>query len=255
MKRKYSNGFSLVEMAVVLVIIGLLLGGLLMPLATQMEQQKILETRKTIEAAKEALLGFAAANGRLPCPADENSNGVEIFLSAADNASTGRCAAYPNGSFLPAVTLGLNGLDSEGYATDAWGIRQNRLRYMVFTGNIGPSNNTFTRADGMRSAGMATIAGTPELLSICRTNSTATNCGGAANVLTLQAPMLVFSLGRNATSGAPGVDEAQNLNNDTIFVSHEMAAPTAPNGEFDDILSWVSINTLFSRMMTAGTLP
>jgi prepilin-type N-terminal cleavage/methylation domain-containing protein len=39
-------GFTLVEMAIVLVIVGLLLGGLLMPLSAQIEQRRIGETQK-----------------------------------------------------------------------------------------------------------------------------------------------------------------------------------------------------------------
>lgn len=64
------NGFTLIEIAMVLVIIGLLLGGLLMPLATQVDVQRRIETEKAMEQIKEALIGFAMVNGRLPCPAD-----------------------------------------------------------------------------------------------------------------------------------------------------------------------------------------
>ena len=38
------GGFSLIEMAVVVVILGLLLGGLLAPLAAQQDAQKTAET-------------------------------------------------------------------------------------------------------------------------------------------------------------------------------------------------------------------
>ena len=40
------KGFTLVEMAVVLLIIGLLLGGLLMPLSEQVNSQRYGETRE-----------------------------------------------------------------------------------------------------------------------------------------------------------------------------------------------------------------
>jgi len=45
-------------MAIVLVIIGLLLGGLLMPLSAQLEQQRISETQKYLDQIREALLGL-----------------------------------------------------------------------------------------------------------------------------------------------------------------------------------------------------
>ena len=57
-----SRGFTLIELAVSIFIIALVLGAILVPLATQVEQRQISETQKTLEDAKEALLGFALAN-------------------------------------------------------------------------------------------------------------------------------------------------------------------------------------------------
>lgn len=70
------SGFTLVEMAVVLIIIGLIVGSLVTPLTMQMELHNKQETKKTLDTIKEALIGFALANGRLPCP-DFNGDGIE----------------------------------------------------------------------------------------------------------------------------------------------------------------------------------
>lgn len=245
---KTENGFTLVEMAIVLVIVGLLLGGLLMPLATQIEQKKIAETDKYLEQVKEALLGYAAANGRLPCPATAVSNGAESPVG-------GGVCTNPYNGFLPAVTLGLTPVDSQGFAIDAWSGTLNRVRYAVTTAN----GSAFTTAGGMRAAGMGAL--TPNL-SVCTsaTGITPTTCGGAANTLTSTAPVIIYSLGKNAPTGGLGLDEAANpnpnsANNDQVFISHTPATTTAPNGEFDDIVTWISVNTLFSRMIASGTLP
>lgn len=106
-----TRGFSLIELAVVLVIIGLMLGGLLVPLSTQMETDKRKETTATLASIREALIGFSIINKRLPCP-DTNQDGIE-------NCSL----TQPNGtlSFLPYADLGVS-------PTDAWG---NTWRYMV----------------------------------------------------------------------------------------------------------------------------
>ncbi|MEQ1674083.1 MAG: prepilin-type N-terminal cleavage/methylation domain-containing protein, partial [Candidatus Nitrotoga sp.] len=74
--RKHQAGFSLIELAIVLLIVGLLLGGLIPTLSSQIEQQRINETRKQLEEIKQALTGFVIANGRLPC-ADTNADGEE----------------------------------------------------------------------------------------------------------------------------------------------------------------------------------
>ena len=70
-------GFTLVEMAVVLLIVALLVGSGLSVVSAQVEQQKYKDTQRILDDAREALLGFAAANGRLPCPATAASNGIE----------------------------------------------------------------------------------------------------------------------------------------------------------------------------------
>ena len=50
-----SRGFTLIELAVALFIIALLLGSILVPLATQVEQRQISETQKTMEEIRDAL--------------------------------------------------------------------------------------------------------------------------------------------------------------------------------------------------------
>ena len=72
-----TRGFTLVEIAVALFIVTLVLGSILVPLTSQVEQRQISDTRKTLEEIKEALMGFAVANGYLPCPAISATNGLE----------------------------------------------------------------------------------------------------------------------------------------------------------------------------------
>ena len=242
---KQASGFSLIEMAFVLVIITLLLGGLLVPFTTQVEQRRITETNKAMEEVKEALLGFAIANGRLPCP-DATGDAVapNINNDGLEDRTGGVCNATQLEGNLPWVTLGVG-------AADAWG---NHLRYRVtqaFT-----DTGTFT----------LNAAGT---LRVCTT-------AACAATLATQVPAVVVSHGRNGLGainvnraagdstripcpGAPptcSADENVNLvatNND--FVSRILTAATTPAGEFDDTVAWLSTNILFNRMVSAGKLP
>ena len=100
-----NRAFTLVEMAIVLVIVGLLLGGMLAPLSAQMEQRRVADTTRALEEAREALAGFAARNGHLPCPAISAANGLE------DRSGT-RCGNGRRLGFLPWATLGLPKLDA-----------------------------------------------------------------------------------------------------------------------------------------------
>jgi type II secretory pathway pseudopilin PulG len=260
--RLRTGGFTLVELAVVVLVITLLLGGLLVPLATQVEQRNVSETQKRLQEVKEALIGYAMANGRFPCPAVSDTAGDIGVEATIGNPNIGLCKAFFNG-YVPGRTLGLSNLDSQGYVVDAWGLQQNRIRYAISDTTIGPTAHVFTAQWGMRNAGMQAI-GAPllgDLLFVCASSpgtGVVPNCG-VAPTLVSDAIFIVYSLGKNAaTSGAatsPNIsaDEAANLNIDPVFVSR--ANSNRESGEFDDILLWPSRYNIISQLTVAGQLP
>lgn len=259
------GGFSLIELAVVIFIVGLLLGGIVVPLSTQFEIRKYDQTQRILDQAREALIGFAAANGYFPCPASSTSNGQE----ASPNHTTGACdPAVTFGTtaligFLPAVTLGFTPVDASGYAVDAWGSTQNRIRYAVSNQTINAQLNPFTKINGMRNATMGyltnpqnPIGTTVYLLHVCNTASASTiDCSSAAARLALNVPVVIWSLGPNAATGGTSADEIENLDNDRIFVSRTKTAIGEGGGEFDDIVTWIGMPALLSRLIAAGQLP
>jgi len=52
---KPARGFTLIELAIVLVIVTILIGGLAVPLSAQIQARRIAETKKTLEEAREAI--------------------------------------------------------------------------------------------------------------------------------------------------------------------------------------------------------
>ena len=247
-----SRGFTILEQAVSLSVIALVLGSIMVPLQTQVENRKVDETRRAVELAQELLLGYAAANGFFPCPADAASRGQE---AAGANHATGTCTTYHG--FLPAALLGFKPTDAEGYAVDAWESRANRLRYAVSDRAVGGVTNVFTRVNGMRSAPLASLgAGSHFFICQSGTGTTATDCG-ASVTLASNAVVVVWSTGANAATGGTSVHEAQNPNAqggsaDRVFVTRTPS--NAPGHEFDDIVSWVPMTALVSRLMLAGQL-
>ena len=251
-------GFSLIELAVALVVVALFLGAVLVPLTTQIGQRRTSDTQKTLEDVKETLIGFALATGRLPCPASAASNsgmesfctnsagacGAEILSPAAPSPGHGRCTSQYG--FVPGAALGLAAVDAQGYGIDAWGAR---LRYAVTAANA----NAFTATNGMRNAPMTTLA--PDLHVCAASAGIAPTTCGVASVLTTTAPAVIYSLGPNWATGGVSADEAANLNNDPVFVSRVVSDPGAASGEFDDIVTWLSPHVLYSRMVSAGQLP
>jgi len=262
MKPAMQNGFTLIELAMVLMIVGLLLGGLLVPLSAQMEQRNYTETRKMLDDIQQALIGYAIINGRLPCPASSTSNGAESFAGGG-SASNGNCSNFYNG-FVPATTLGLSGTDSSGYAIDAW---SNRIHYAVTAQtatvpgfNGGALFTVFTTSGGIRADTIPNLA--PNLLVCSTASSSPSSCSVANSALTSSpgVPAVVYSTGKNGGSGGTGTDEAENPNpnsadNNRVFVSHNPTSSAAANGEFDDLVIWISPNVLINRLVSAGTLP
>lgn len=248
--------FTLLEVMVVMLILTLLLMGLSVPLAAQVSMRRHEETRRLLDEAREAVLGFAALHGRLPCPATAASRGEESF-AAGGSATDGNCAAFHDG-FLPAATLGLSPLDDEGFARDGWGAVANRLRYAVSGDGrvIGSVANPLTRAGGMQQATLAALGDAPGYLVVCNSGAaaSASGCGPAANQLTRRAAFVLLSLGANAPAQPPaGADERRNVDGDGVFVSRD--ASMGPGNEFDDLLAWVPVNVLAGRLIAAGRLP
>ncbi len=268
----FQSGFSLLEIAIVMVIIAILLTTIGVPIASQVESRRIEETRRALEEAKVALLGFAMANGRFPCPAfataASNSAGRESFCVAASGTCAGsetqvvqthgNCSNFYSG-FLPAASLGLSPLDEQGFLRDSWGLESNRIRYAVFGGAVAGFNFPFTSSTNptaMQSATISNLGATAtDYLQICNsgTGVTAIACGSTANTLTTKAPILLLSLGQNAPAGATGTDESKNTDGNIVFVSHSPVK--GGNNEFDDIASWIPVGTIITKMMDSGKLP
>jgi prepilin-type N-terminal cleavage/methylation domain-containing protein len=255
------KGFTLVEMAIVLVIIGLILGGIMLPLSVQMDQHNVTSTRNTLANVQEALIGYAMANGRFPCPAAPATTGVEAPATAA---TAGTACTNPLNGYVPGTTLGITPVNANGYVVDGW---NNPIRYAISSLTDPNALKVFTNTSGMKNAnsvtcapncGMSWIAAQlpPSLLSVCNTSTgiAGGTCSGAATTLTTNAVFVVFSQGKNFPGGV-GVDEAANLDGDTAFIDHTPTPAAAANGEYDDIMSWTSSNTVFSRMVQAGQLP
>jgi prepilin-type N-terminal cleavage/methylation domain-containing protein len=251
-----SRAFTLIEIAVVILILTILASGLAMPVAAQLQMRRAGETQRLLDDARESLLAFAAANGRLPCPATDESRGEESFAPGGDG-NNGNCARF-YGGFVPGATLGLSPLDAQGFVRDAWSTEFNRIRYAVFGAGASVNGivNPFTRVNGMQAATLAALGDAPHFIFICGSNvgTSGSGCGPAANQLTRRAAFVVLSLGPNAgTAPAPGSDEARNQSGDPVFVHHE--AMGAGNAAFDDVVQWVPTHLIASRMLAAGRLP
>lgn len=231
-----ASGFSLIELSVTLFILSLLLGSILFPLAAQIDQRRVSQTERQLEQIKEALIGFAITNRYLPCPAVSSTNGNEDRTGTA-------CAGGKRVGFLPWVTLGLE-------PTDAW---DDLFRYSVAATYTSSDPTTLFTLDSSGDITLRTRDSTGSLVNL--SNSAAI-------------PVVILSHGKNSygATGRDGIvrftpggwagDESDNVTNSTTFIWRiRTEATTAPGGEFDDIVVWITPNILNSRMVAAGRLP
>lgn len=227
------RGFTLIELAIVLVIVTILIGGLAVPLAAQIKARRVAETNKTLEEARQAIIGYAmthkaVSTGKpyLPCP-DTNGDGIE------EARISGICPSQVG--FLPWATLGAG-------AQDAWG---NRLLYATTT-DVSNDN------PGIGS----TVAPNSSWNQVCSSNT----C--ASGYVAQNVPVVIASMGPNgwgarSVSGntlAPptGADELENLDGDNIFVSRSPTELGSPNGEFDDLVVSISYYVLYPAVCPTG---
>lgn len=109
MKSKSQTGFTLIEMALALLIMGLVVGGGLNLMSSQMESQKLKETQAILEEAKNALIGFAVANRRFAMPRFSNFGagelrGRRIKQGLCPNFSTTAFSLPPHWDYHPRMS-------------------------------------------------------------------------------------------------------------------------------------------------------
>jgi len=246
--KKRQVGFNLIELAIGLVIIGLVAGGGLLVVGTQMEQNRYRETQRTLDLAKDALLGFAALNGRFPCPASATGGGLED--PPGGGACNGPSDANGYYGFLPAVTLGIaNGRGNcapgpgaaTGNLTDSW---NGCIRYAVTRANA----NAATTTNGIRN--LTPWTSFSPTLRICEN-------AACTQVLTATAVAVVFSSGKNNSLPVPPANahETENIDADRDFVRHEPRQSGQPGGEYDDLVDWLPLTVFATRMVQSAQLP
>ncbi len=250
-----NRGFTLAEMAIVVVIGSLLLMAGVQVLTTQMESAAYSATRFKQEAIKQAMITYLGNNKRLPCPDTRNGNGpgALLFTTAArpdgiENRATAgvvtsNCAA--TFGVLPYATLGL----TRDAALDGW---NNLFSYHLTTA----PNWAVTASFADTNVGGLTINDrTP---------------AGAVLLLTSQAVTVVVSHGKNGTGaytikGTRAVlpvagthpDEYENTNAvaNSVYYKREYTNNSAAiGGSFDDLVMPIMANEMIAPLRRDGTL-
>lgn len=241
--RRTTQGFTLVELAIVLLIVALLTGGLMLGITAQRNAAENSDAQRQLENIREALIGYAMANGRLPCPANPGtpsaSGAGNEYLkqcsSKVDCVSTDLECSLEFG-VIPWSTLGIP-------EVDPWG---SRFTYFVGREFSDPLIKKEIDA-GVRTRFRMETAGRANVED------------GAGHVVAGNVPAVIVSHGTRGagayqTNGAqlPFTNignEGENSDADLTFVSR------TPDDSFDDIVVWIAPTILKSKMVAAGRLP
>jgi len=235
---KKARGFTLIELTMVLFIISLLLGGLLVPLATQIESRQRNETLEQLERIQEALIGFAIINGRFPCYTSE-TDPLSEFYGIEDSANPDKSCnptARTEDGILPWKTLGVREIDPWGITrinqadpwVGYWRYRVDSRFFIAFT-----LNTDFSSPSEQISVVEVDVNGTPLML----------------NSATERPVVIVYSTGANQTADGHNGSYEQIITDNPTYQSGPV------RGNFDDLIIWITRPLLFSRMVTAGRLP
>jgi len=248
MKRRYESAYTLVEMAFVLLIIGLLAKTAIGPLAQIQEHSKRQQAERELQRVREVIFSHLVAYGALPCPMSSSSSTASVTNGYAGNneASAIRVCSVSTG-YVPASALGLAGsINADGALIDPWG---REYRYTVSL-----SNNTDEGSAALpdwTTAGEAANVGIHHLssdITLCNV-SNGTDCSGRA----IRADQIAFVVLSVASDDSSLGLQAENLDNDNYFVVTDESVIVG--AEFDDLLVWGSAADVMYWMLRMGWLP
>lgn len=277
-EKKRQRGFSLIEIALVLVIAGLALGTGLSLLGARTAQARIDSSKTRVEAVRQALVTFVSQNYRLPCPAapglirgvagynvEQRSGvaGAEV-CTAASGLTNNIGGAAPLGvsrGTVPCASLGL----AEEVCTDAWG---NRFTYFVRNSAIRLNINTVSGMSGSMTmhkvvppAALTLTNGaapTGNQVNACSTTAGDNSCNLAAVAVVIShganrgGAFLPESAAALPTAGVISAYEVANTDNNIQFLQNDYVE--AGVYAFDDIVLAITPRDVISSLSQSNVL-
>jgi prepilin-type N-terminal cleavage/methylation domain-containing protein len=242
---KSESGFTLIEIAIVLLIVTILLGYTVALFPRQQELKQFRAADQEMDEIINAIIGFAQVNGRLPCPAIPASIGLE------DEGGANECGNF--GGFVPVNTLGINGrLNRDSLMMDPWG---NPYRYYVTASDYGGIDGSdFVMNGDMQTIGLVDVIDVENddltgddyidldgQFLICDSAGSSMDdvCTGAitvfgkdAGIIDMRgpyagAPFVLISHGKNWNQAAAAGDELENMGG-TLTTALPTPMPNGP---------------------------
>lgn len=229
-KQKNQAGFTLIELAIVIIIGGLLVTFMASALFAFMKKSQLNRTEFRIEKIEQALADYLSINGRYPCPASrfqgpEDGGYAQEVTTTSCNAGAFNGTTLASGVRIGAVpTRALNMPDE--FISDAW---QQKFTYAV-TGNLATPNQYSPDGGLIR-------------LEDGTGNSLVTPAGRAHYVLLSHGETGDGSFPESAAtvpsvpcSGVATVLDRNNCNNTNLFINTLVSSDNTAGEFFDDFV-------------------
>ncbi|WP_230411873.1 type II secretion system protein [Denitromonas iodatirespirans] len=233
------HGFTLAELAIVLLILTVLAAALVVPFRARLEADRREQTRRMLDDIHAALIGFAIVHGRLPCPTTRRNPLDTRYGEEEIDGATNKCVVGSEG-MLPWRTLGLPGFDAWGHArsveADPWA---GQFRYRV--------DLDFSSAQpGVKIKADTDYASTIKVIDHDGNEITVSSYSGTESLKNTLAVALVYSTGPDLTPN--GANASYEAVGDATYETGE------PTTAFDDMVVWIARPLLIARMAQAGAL-
>jgi len=227
---KKNFGFTLIEVAIVLLIVSFALGSILIPLSSTLEQKSINKAITQVNELKQATINFVITNGYLPCP-DTNSDGLE------DRVGGINCSNVLG--TIPYATL------RSPHDLDPWG---KPFIYRV-TASFADRTNGTACGTASTNVSIALCSGVDADINVQGWDLASSTATQIANGV----PAIILSQGKSL--GIPlSALENENANNNNVFSKADYGGANS-SMPFNDIVSWISATELIGELVRSQQLP
>lgn len=241
---KAQSGFSLVELSIIMIIVGLLTVPFIQQYNVYQERQKRDQTYLTLSQGHESLGNFFMTmhdtnndgtedtNNYYPCPSDptiafgQPGHGVSVarcWTIGSGSCSGGMC--HRGGAFIggvPYVTLGIPYTETiDGY--------KNAIKYVISDTLVNPANAADTTRQGTIQWTNNFGSGTPEVVTNARYGFVAAGNNEKGT----------YDIYGNLTACDGGTLDTENCDNDSEFVRYPTSL-ASNSGYFDDVVDFVT---------------
>ena len=256
LKSNKQNGFTIIELAIVLMIVGIMLGMYLKMYQLWKESKDFYAVESNLDNASEVIFAFRSIHGRYPCPADpalvpgDVGYGEEDCTLANIAGENNTLAAVAGLPLIPNVLLGMFPLYAFGSSGEEVSMRSLLSKVKLESAGLNdPWNDTFTYAVTEELTNAVTFDSTRGSIRIIDEDNLDT--GGTNR----DAHFVILSRGKDFDCVGRGPTEDENCDGDAVFSIDLYSTDDNLANYYDDVIRFersASVGIWTNRIDTTG---